>query len=160
MRALLFSGALLLAGVARGDGGMLRSSQSAGSFVISIFTGPEPLRAGPAEVSVLVQSGGTVVLDAQVELRLRGPDGGEQTLATSRANNQLLQSAFVELRPQGRFELEVTARRAGASATVSCKLDVGPAPTGPRAHWAPLALPALCILLFFVRERWLVRPRI
>jgi hypothetical protein len=160
MRALILV-SLLAAGVAHGDGGVLRMSQMSGPFVLSIFTAPEPLRAGRAEVSVLVQARGTVVLDALVELRLRAPDG-TQTLSVTRAaaSNQLLQSAFVELRPPGRWQLSVTARRAGSSATVSCDLDVAPASSNLRAHWVPLALPAFCILLFVWRQRLLMRPRI
>jgi hypothetical protein len=162
MRALVAW--LLLTGVARGDG-VLRLSQASGPFTISVFTAPEPLRAGRAEVSVLVQERSTVVLDAAVELRLRAPDGAEDTLAVAHAagNNQLLQSAFVELRTPGRWELAVAARRAGISATVSCSLDVAPASAGLGAHWALLALPALCILLFVWRERLQApsrRPRI
>jgi hypothetical protein len=159
MRALIFA-SLLLAGVARGDGGVLRLSQASGPFVISVFTAPEPLRAGRAEVSVLVQTHGAVVLDAVVELRVRAPDGAEQTLALTRAaaKNQLFQSAFVELRTPGRWGLFVTARQAGTPATVACDLDVAPATAGLAAHWVPLALPALCVLLFVWRER-LLRQR-
>jgi hypothetical protein len=154
MRALAV-GSLLFAAVARADGGVLRLSQASGPFVISVFTAPEPLRAERAEVSVLVQAESSVVLDALVELRLRAPGGVEQTLAATRAaaGNQLLQSASVELRPAGRWELAVTARRAGTAATVSCDLDVGPASPGLTAQWLPLLLPALCILLFLWRER-------
>jgi hypothetical protein len=158
MRALLF-GSLLLAGVAHGDGGVLRLSQASGPFVVSVFTAPEPLRAGSAEVSVLVQARGTVLVDAAVELRLRAPDGTTQTLAATRANNQLLRSALVELRIPGRWALEVTARPEGASATVSCDLDVAPATAALVAHPVPLALPAVCILLFVWRERLLLRRR-
>jgi hypothetical protein len=71
-----------------------------------------------------------------------------------------MQSAFVELRPPGRWQLSVTARRAGSSAAVSCDLDVGTASSDLGAHWVPLALPAFCILLFLWRERLLVRSRI
>jgi hypothetical protein len=160
MRALIF-GSLLLAGAAFADGGVLRLSQASGAFVISVFTAPEPLRSGRAEVSVLVQSRDTVVLDAAVELRLRAPEGTEQTIATARqAMNQLLHSGFVELNRPGRWRLTVTVRRAGAFAIVSSDLDVGSAPPGVTAHWTPLTLPALCILLFVVRERWLLRPKI
>jgi hypothetical protein len=154
MRAVIV-GSLLLAGVARGDGGVLRASQASGPFVLSVFTAPEPLRAGRAEVSVLVQARGTVVLDAAVELRTCAPDGTQQTIAVTRAaaTNQLLQSAFVDLRAPGRWRLTVTARQAGTSATVSCDLDVAPATAGLAAHWVPLALPVLLILLFVWRER-------
>jgi hypothetical protein len=160
MRALIVV-SLLFADVAHGDGGVLRLSQASGPFVISVFTAPEPLRAGRADVSVLVQARGTVVLDAAVELRLRAPDGTEQTIAASprAAGNALLQSAFVGLRTPGRWGLAVTARRANTSATVGCDLDVAPATTALATHWVPLALPALCILLFVWRERLLRRRK-
>jgi hypothetical protein len=159
MRALIV-GSLLLAGVARGDGGRLRVSQASGPVIISVFTTPEPLRAGRADVSVLVQARGAVVLDAAVELRVRAPDGMEQTLAATRAeaSNQLLQSAFVELRIPGRWRLSVTTRQAGTAATVSCDLEVAPATAGLAGHWVVLALPAFCVLFFAWRER-LLRSR-
>jgi hypothetical protein len=159
MRALIFA-SLFLAGAARGDGGVLRLSQSSGPFVISVFTAPEPLRAGRAELSVLVQARGAVVLDATVALLVRAPDGTEQTLAATpgTANNQLFHSAVVELPTPGRWELRVTVRQAGLSATASCLLDVAPRATGLAAHWMPLSLPLLCILLFVWRER-LLAPR-
>jgi hypothetical protein len=160
MRVLLLA-ALLLAGAARGDGGVLRLSQASGPFVLSLFTAPEPLGAGRAEVSVLVQARDTVVLDADVELRLRAPDGEEQSIAVTRAasSNQLLASAWVDLPTPGRWHLAVTARRGDDTATASCDLEVAaPPPSGLAAHWTLLALPAPFILLFAWRER-LLRDR-
>ena len=160
-RAVIF-GVLLLAGSAHADGGVLRRSQSVGPFVLSVFTAPEPLRVGRADVSVLVQArgGATVVLDASVELRVRAPDGSEQTVAAAHAaaSNQLLQSAWVELSVPGRWALEVTARRASDAATVSCELDVAAAAPLLAAQWLPLGLPVLCILVFVWRE-WLLRRK-
>jgi hypothetical protein len=160
MRALLLA-SLLLGGVARGDGGRLRLSQASGPFVVSVFTAPEPLRAGRADVSVLVQARGSVVLDAAVELRLRAPDGTEQTLAATRraAGNALLQSAFVELPAPGRWALAVTVRHANTSATVRGDLDVAPATGALTAHWIPLTVPVPCILLFAWRQRLLRRKK-
>jgi hypothetical protein len=160
MRAVIVV-SLLLADVAHGDGGVLRVSQASGPFVVSVFTAPEPLRAGRADVSVLVQASGTVVLDAAVELRLRAPDGTEQMIAVSprAAGNALLQSALVDLRPPGRWRLAVTARRGNTSAAAHCDLDVAPATTALAAHWKALALPPLCILLFVWRERLLRRRK-
>jgi hypothetical protein len=162
MRALLL--ALVLTGVARADGGTLRLSRASGPFVISVFTTPEPLYAGPADVSVLVQAreGTAVVLDAAVELRLRAPDGTEQALLATHAaaTNRLLQAAPVELRAPGRWLLTVTARRGDTVATVSCALAVARASPRLGSQWLPLGLPAVCVLLFVWRERLLRRrPR-
>jgi hypothetical protein len=162
MRTLILGG-LLLAGSAHADGGVLRRSQAAGPFVLSVFTAPEPLRVGRADVSVLVQArgGASVVLDASVELRLRAPDGSEQMVAAAHAaaSNRLLQSAWVELPVPGRWALAVTARRASDVATVSCELDVAASAPRLSAQWLPLGLPVLCILVFVWRERLLRRRR-
>jgi hypothetical protein len=64
----------LLAGVvvgccavaAHADGGRLQMRQAAGPFVVSLFTTPESLAVGPADVSVLVEEQGSVLLDANV----------------------------------------------------------------------------------------------
>ncbi len=152
MKSLLL--VLLLCGVARADGGRLRMSRTAGPFVISVFTAPEPLRVGRADVSVLVQrqGSGEVLLGATVELRLQGPDGAQQTLPASHAvaTNRLLQSALVELPAPGRWRLEITV---DGQPTVACDLPVGPRSRLVADHWIPLALPPVCVFLFAWRAR-------
>ena len=160
IRALLFA-SLLVSVVARADGGVLRLSQASGPFVISVFTAPGTLPTGRAEVSVLVQARDAVVLDTEVELRVRSPAGSEEIMRATHAlaNNQLLQAALVELPMPGRWQLAVTVRHGSDAATVSSALDVAPSTAGLAAHWVPLALPALCILLFVWRERLLAARR-
>ncbi len=41
-----------------GDGGAVRFSGQQGDWRITVFTSPTPLRAGPVDVSVLVQDAG------------------------------------------------------------------------------------------------------
>jgi hypothetical protein len=158
---ILILGVVLMAGIARADGGVLRVSQRSASFDISVFTAPDPLRPGSAEMGVLVQTAGAVVVDAVVGIRVRAPSGTEQTFSATRSSssNPLLHSASVDLGTPGRWGLAVTARRAGTSSTVSFDLDVAPRATAFTAHWLPLALPAVFILLFVWRERLLLRRR-
>jgi hypothetical protein len=148
---------LALGGIAYADGGTLRASRAAGPFVISIFTAPELLAVGAADVSALVQSrdDGAVVLDATIDLRLVGPDGVEHRLAATHAaaTNHLLSAATVELLEAGPWRLEVTARRGAIAATVDCAFEVAAPTAGAGSHWPLLALPALCVALFFWRER-------
>ena len=40
---------------ARGDGGTVRLSRCEGGLRITVFTAPTPFRAGPVDISVLVQ---------------------------------------------------------------------------------------------------------
>jgi hypothetical protein len=159
IRALTFVVGVFVAlgGVAYADGGTLRLSRASGPFVVSVFTTPEPLRAGAADVSVLVQSqsGGAVVLDAAVGLRLRAPDGTEQRLVATHgaAANRLLFAANVTLPVSGRWLLDVTVRRGDAEATAAGALDVARATPRLAAQWPALTLPALLIALFLWRQR-------
>jgi len=151
---------LLFCGVARADGGTLRLSRTAGALVVSVFTTPEPLRVGRADVSVLVQrkANGEVLLGAPVALRLVGPDGAEQTLPASHAmaTNRLLQSAQVELAAPGRWQLEIMVDR---EATVACELPVAPRLRPIADHWMALAVPPVCVFLFAWRARLSERLR-
>lgn len=164
-RALLLAAVCLWArgGLALADGGTLRLTRAAGPFVVTVFTAPEPLVVGAADVSVLVQQRGSsaVLLDATVALRVRAPDGTERRLPASHATvgNRLLQAALLPLSQPGRWQLAIEVRHGSAAATVACELLVGSAPPRLAAQWPPLALPPLAIALYLWRERLLRRQR-
>ncbi len=46
---------LLLPALARSDGGTIRLAQRCGDYQITVFTSPASVRAGPVDISVLVQ---------------------------------------------------------------------------------------------------------
>jgi hypothetical protein len=139
------------------DGGTLRLSQAEGPFVISVFTAPAPLRVGTADVSVLVQrrAGNAVLLDATVELRTRAPDGtlAVQPASRAQATTGLLHAALLALPSAGRWRLTAVVQHHQSSATVTCDLPVEPEAPRLLEHALPLALPALGISLFALRER-------
>lgn len=145
---------LLCAAASVADGGRVRLRQDAGSFAITVFTAPEPLAAGPADISVLVQdrSTGAVLLDARVQLALRGPDARSAAVADARPGaNRLLKAALVTLDRPGQWSLRVFVHRGGETAQVSCFLPVV-APASPAsAAWPFLALPPLAVALFALR---------
>jgi hypothetical protein len=151
-RALMVA-ALFLPRPAFADGGTLRSTQAAGPFVISIFTAPEPLRVGSADLSVLVQECSAVLLDATIELHVRAPDGATQTLVASHAtaSNRLMQAALLKLPAPGRWQLTVAVRHRTDAATSSCALFVASAAPRLVVQWPLLALPPLCIALYVWR---------
>jgi hypothetical protein len=158
LRMLVLAG-LLVPAPGHADGGTLRLSQAEGPFAISVFTAPAPLRVGTADVSVLVQrrAGGAVLLDATVELRTRAPDGtlAVQPATRAQATRGLFHAALVALPSPGRWQLTTVVHHHQSSATVSCELPVErEAPRLPE-HALSLALPALGIFLFIVRERLL-----
>ena len=54
---------------ARGDGGTVRLSRCEGGYRITVFTAPTPFRAGPVDISVLVQDAATGELDSRCSRR-------------------------------------------------------------------------------------------
>ncbi len=56
------------------DGGAVLSRQESGPFVITLFAAPVPLRSGPIDLTVLVQTRDTLepVVAAEVSIRLEG----------------------------------------------------------------------------------------
>jgi hypothetical protein len=152
----------LLAPPLRADGGKIRVRQESGPFVITVLTSPDPLAAGRAEISVLVERAGAVALDAEVEVRLRGEgDAEEKSYAASRerSSNRLYQSTRLELSHPGDWELRVTARQGFEEGEVRCRLPVAP-PQGRAAAAWPYLLPVpLAILLFAARETLVSRGR-
>lgn len=148
---------LLVPAPGHADGGTLRLLQAEGPFVISVFTAPAPLRVGTADISVLVQrrAGGAVLLDATVELRARAPDGTfvAQPASRARATTGLLHAGLVALSSPGRWRLTTVVHHQQSSVAVTCDLPVeSEAPRLPEQA-LPLALPALGVLLFALRER-------
>src|SRR6516225_11891006 len=75
--------------LARADGGAVRLRERVGGYQIAVFTSPTPFRAGPVDVSVLVQDAATeeCVPDARVTLRLmaRGTGRVQEHPATTEA---------------------------------------------------------------------------
>lgn len=154
IRAALLS-LLAAAGAAHADGGTVRIRDDAGSLRITVFSAPEPLRAGAADLSVLLQRRDVPVLDADVVLHLEDPaaTGAIEARATHEAaTNKLFYAAAVVLPVAGIWKLRVAVREAGEDFTVSGELPVE-APT-PRwlTLWPYLALPPLAVLLFAAHE--------
>src|SRR5438094_524539 len=87
-------------GHARADGGMVRLSQRQGGYQITVFTAPTPFRAGPVDVSVLVQDAATgeALPQAQVTVWVapRGRRGAAVSYAATSeaATNKLLHAAL------------------------------------------------------------------
>jgi hypothetical protein len=143
---------------ARGDGGTLRSSQRAGRYEIAVFTAPEPFRAGPVDISVLVQDAGSKepVPDARVVVGLTplGRPGGTTLVpaTTAAATNKLLRSALFELPGPGRWMVDVDI--AGAPGNAHVRFELEAADRLPRwlALWPWLSWPALVVLLYGIHQ--------
>ena len=143
---------------ARGDGGTVRLSRSTGGLQITVFTSPTPFRAGPVDISVLVQDAvtGKPIPEARVTLKLtprEQPILPIHCAATSHAaTNKLLKAAVFELPKPGRWEVEVAVEQGQGTAQARFELEAaGRAPQWP-AMWTWIAWPVLVILLFSIHQ--------
>jgi hypothetical protein len=149
----------------RADGGTVRLSQRAGGYRITVFTEPTPFRAGPVDVSVLVQDAATgeAVPGAQVTVRAapagRSGEAAEHPATTEAATNKLLRAALFELPEAGLWELEVVVQGPLGVGRVRCQVDAAEPWPPWLSLWAWVAWPALVILLFGVHQ-FLVRRAI
>jgi hypothetical protein len=159
---LSFGAAALLIQVSHGlaDGGVLLMKQSSGALWIAVFTEPAPLRAGLADISVLIQDRDSQqpVLNAEVMVVLHRK--GRETIRTQarreQAKNRLLYAALLNLPEAGRWEMEVTVVRNSEEAKISGVMTVAPPRPFLLTYGWPLAFPPISIGLF-VMNQWLKR---
>jgi hypothetical protein len=149
---------VLATGPARGDGGTLRLSERVGPYRISVFTSPEPLRVGPADVSVFVQDAdsGSAVATAGVHLTL-APAGREgpalsYTATADQAVNKLLRAASLDLPAAGPWRIAVDVE--GPRGPALCGVPVLVAEPLPRWRqmWPWFTWPAVPIVLFVLHQ--------
>ena len=148
---LILAGILLgAASAALADGGRLRAHENAGDFRVAVFTAPEPLTAGEADVSVLVQQRATdePVLDADVMLSLEGPGRVASVVpAVRHSRNRLFYGATVKLGP-GKWTATIRVRRGSVAGEVRAAFQVEDAPARPLRVWPYLSIPPLAVALY------------
>ena len=141
--------------------GVVQLMKQAGPFIVTVFTEPTPLTAGPVEISVMVQDRDSQrpVLDAQVKVLLqqRGGDALPISAEANRENgaNRLMYTALLDLPNPGIRELHVTVQHGAVSFSVAGEVTVEPDRTAPLSY---LALLPLAIGLVGL-HRWLSRRR-
>jgi hypothetical protein len=146
----------ILVGNVYGDGGTVRLSEQVGEYLVTVFTAPTPLRAGPIDVSVLVQDAGTGKPAAVHEVLLRLRQSGEWTLEQAatqeQATNRLLHAAKFDLPAPGTWQVEVRVR--GPNGEVVRKFEVHAAEPLPRwvELWGWIALPVVPVVLFLIHQ--------
>jgi hypothetical protein len=143
--------------LARADGGAVRVRQRAGGYQIAVFTSPTPFRAGPVDVSVLVQDDATgeCVPGAQVTVRLKAIEDGrilEFPATTAAATNRLFHAAVFELPEVGRWDVEVAVEGPHGRALLRFGIEAdGPAPRWLEL-WPWFTWPALVAALFGLHQ--------
>jgi hypothetical protein len=139
------------------DGGAVRAIERDGPFQISAFTSPNPLVAGPADISVLVQNAATLELvadaDVQVVIKPRGRAYGAiaRPATTQAATNKLFRACLVELEA-GWYDVVVTCRADRGRGQVRFALEVGAAGTQLATLWPWFTWPAVPVVLFGLHQ--------
>ncbi len=136
-----------------------------GSFVLTVFSTPVPLRVGSADLSVMIQkaSNQSVILNARVSLDLSKPEQGKNVeivapATRAQATNKLLYGARVTLPSAGQWRLNLSVAANGETAHTSGNIAVMPAQTPFGSYWFYFAVPPLAIF-FFAMNQWLRRRR-
>jgi hypothetical protein len=140
------------------DGGVPRVSEQTGGYRVSVFTSPTPFRAGPVDISVLVQDAdsGELLPSVQVFVRATPRDRPNQSVnhpATAEAaTNKLYFAAMFELPEPGWYDFDVTIKGERGPARVRFALEAA----DRLPEWWALApwigWPALAIGLFSVHQ--------
>jgi len=160
-RGLLLVAALLaFSSRAQADGGLVALHQEVGPFVVTVFSAPGPLRAGPADISVLVQdrASGQPVLDGEVFVRLSREGGITLVERATRevAQNKLFYSALMNLPEAGQWELEVKIKQGKETASIHGQVSAAAPTSLLLSYWRSLSLPPIVIALFALNQ-WLKR---
>jgi hypothetical protein len=148
---------VLVSGRCRADGGVVRAIERDGALRISVFTSPNPLVAGPVDISVLVQDGATGVPVDQVQIEIaitpRSRMYGAVTLAATSeaATNKLFRACLVELEA-GSYDVLVTCDAGANRGEVRFALEVGAAPARLTTLWPWFTWPVVPVVLFGLHE--------
>ncbi len=155
------------------DGGVLVGKQEWGTLRASVFGSPSPLRAGPADISVLLQDDGKPALTAVVSFRWTSLGGGEEWLppccsmttdkevtpaALGHSGNRLLYSAMLPIKSSGPGHLDIQVEHDGQTHHASFELTAAPPPPASARYWPWLAITPLAIAGFVLHQQ-ITRPR-
>ena len=158
---LLSSLTLHCSSVVLADGGTVRLSQRKGDYEITVLTSPTPLRAGPVDVSVLLQNAADNRLLQEGRVNITAtprnhPDRAVCRLATAEtATNKLFRAAEFELRQPGWWDVEVSID--GPLGTEHAQFEMEAAAPLPKwlAMWPWFSWP-LAVIVLFGAHQWAV----
>ena len=139
------------------DGGTVRLCQRVGNYQVAVFTSPTPLRAGPVDISVLVQdpATGECTPQAQVMVRLTARASGqalEFPATAEAATNKLFRAAVFDLPEAGVWDVEVSVEGSQGPASVHFQLEAGEALPRWLDLWPWYSWPALAVVLFGLHQ--------
>jgi len=146
------------------DGGTVRLSERQGNYRVTVFTAPTPLRAGPVDISVLIQDAATGEPASDVQVTIKATCRGFPAVAiqhpatTEAATNKLYYAATFDLPAPGWYALEVSVAGDRGEARSYLELEAADSLPACLALWPWVAWPVVVMLLFSI-HRFLVRRK-
>jgi hypothetical protein len=154
------------ASVAFADGGMVRFSERRGDrLLITVFTTPTPFRAGPVDVSVLVQDAdtGRPLSDVPIVVYAHSIQNTPRKIAapatTQAASNKLMCAAALDLTEPGWWHVEIVVNGFEQEPPIAFDVEVAEA-LPPWLHMGPwICWPLVAIGVFAVHQLLVYRRR-
>jgi len=138
------------------DGGSIRLSETKSGYRITVFTAPTPFRAGPVDISVLVQDSltGEPMTGARVTVRMSklGQLALEYPATAEAATNKLFRAAQFELPEPGRWDMQVQVEGSHGLAVIAGEVEAAKPLPRWREIWPWFGWPALAIALFSIHQ--------
>lgn len=166
LAALLVISLAFAAGT-RANGGQARiAAEPIGPYEVTVFTSPEPLRAGELDVSVLLQRRGSpeIVEGARIEVVVTTAGGatvGRFPATHEQATNKLYYAAKFPLEQPGLYRITVQIDGPEGGGTVGFEATVEPAAGSAWWRswwlWGMLALLQLPVIWWLFSERGVSR---
>jgi hypothetical protein len=136
-----------------------------GGYRISVFASPDPLRAGPIDISVLLQDAetGQPITNVPINVSLK-PSGRRgptiRAVATNdAATNKLLSAALVELPTPGSWDIEISRLAEHGADPVRFTIDAGEQSAAWTGVWPWFSWPAGVVILFGIHRRLVARRK-
>jgi hypothetical protein len=136
----------------------VRFAERRGAYQITVFTSPTLFRAGPVDISVLIQDGATgePVPHAQVTIQATPRSRADQALrvpaTTEAATNKLLYAAAFDLPAPGWWDIEVMIDGPRGPARVAFEVQADDAPPPWRALWPWFCWPPAVVVLYVIHQ--------
>jgi hypothetical protein len=147
------------------DGGKVVLIERQADYRISVFMSPDPLRAGPTDISVLIQDAetGNPITNAQIIVTLTSTSAPSRTIYAAATNdaatNKLLSAALVDLPEPGEWNIEINCLAQHTAFQVHFLIDVGERTAPCLEGWSWFTWPAGAVILFGIHRRLVWRRR-
>jgi hypothetical protein len=141
---------------ASADGGSLRLSAKKGGYQISVFSAPTPFRAGPVDISVLVQDSltGEPIPGARVTIRVTKDDqpAWEYRATKEAATNKLFRAVQFVLPEPGNWDMQVKIEGPHGLAVIDGAVEAAEPMPRWQEMWLWIGWPGLAFSLFGVHQ--------